>query len=148
MSRLLDEKVAAQIVEIFNELSEPVEVLFFGSKDQHCDYCNETRTLLEEVSSLSENISLTLFDVGENQEIADLYGIERVPNFIIGKRDGDDFIDFGIRFVGIPAGHEFTSLINVLVMVSKGESGISEQGKSVLENLDHNVLLQVFVTPT
>ena len=50
--------------------------------------------------------------------------------------------------LGIPAGHEFTSLIVSLVNVSKQESGLSDQVKAKLAELDQPVNLKVFVTPT
>ena len=57
-------------------------------------------------------------------------------------------IDHGIRFIGIPGGHEFTSLINGILMVSRRDSGLNEITRNNLSKLDQSLLLQVFVTPT
>ena len=59
-----------------------------------------------------------------------------------------EIVDYGIRLSGIPAGHEFTTLINDLVMVSKQDSGLSPAVRERLSKLENPVNLQVFVTPT
>ncbi|MBP1700991.1 MAG: glutaredoxin-like protein, partial [Chloroflexi bacterium] len=47
-----------------------------------------------------------------------------------------------------PSGHEFSSLINTLVVVSNRDSGLDQQTRDFLSKLDKPVHLQVFVTPT
>ncbi|MBI4928736.1 MAG: thioredoxin family protein, partial [Anaerolineae bacterium] len=54
----------------------------------------------------------------------------------------------GIRFKGIPSGHEFTSLVNTLLIVSRRESGLSADTRQFLKELTQPIHLQVFVTPT
>jgi len=67
---------------------------------------------------------------------------------VLAGRDGDQILDFGVRYAGIPSGHEFSSLIHDLVLVSGRDSGLSEETRQFLSSLDQPVLLQVFVTPT
>ena len=54
----------------------------------------------------------------------------------------------GIRYAGIPSGHEFSSLIHDLILVSGRDSGLGQETRNFLKSLDSPVLLQVFVTPT
>ena len=56
--------------------------------------------------------------------------------------------DSGIRFYGIPSGYEFTSLLEDIIDVSKGDSGLSEASKALVKEIKQPVHLQVFVTPT
>jgi len=53
-----------------------------------------------------------------------------------------------IRFFGIPAGYEFTSLLDAILSVSKGDTILSQQAKEELKALQKEIHLQVFVTPT
>jgi alkyl hydroperoxide reductase subunit AhpF len=53
-----------------------------------------------------------------------------------------------VRYAGIPSGHEFSSLIQDLILVSGRDSGLSEQTREYLAGLKEPVHLQVFVTPT
>jgi glutaredoxin-like protein len=51
-------------------------------------------------------------------------------------------------YYGIPSGYEFSSIIEDVMMVSQGESGLSEATKTQVAELTEPVHLQVFVTPT
>jgi glutaredoxin-like protein len=147
-SKLLDEKIKEQVKEFFTDMDKPVKILFFGSKQQNCDYCNETIGLINEIAELNDLITVAEFDVEENSDIAKQYHIDKVPMTVIAALIDDEIIDYGIRLSGIPAGHEFTTFINDLVMVSKGDSGLSQPVKDKLASLTKPISLQVFVTPT
>ncbi|HEY9088063.1 MAG TPA: thioredoxin family protein [Anaerolineaceae bacterium] len=147
MAKILDEGILKQVQEVFAELNGEVRVVFFRSKE-NCDYCNETQQLLEEVISLSEKLSIEVFDIADDAAVAAQYGIDKTPAFVLAAKDGDQITDFGVRFSGIPAGHEFTSLINDLLIVSRRDSGLAPQTRSYLDELTEPLLLQVFVTPT
>ncbi len=147
-NNLLDDKIKEQVKEFFSELDKPVRILFFGSKEQHCDYCEETSSLLHEIADLNNLIEIEEYDFEIHREFVNLYGIDKVPMTVIaGMKEGDIF-DYGIRLSGIPAGHEFTTLINDIVMVSKQDSGLSSSVREQLSKIEHPVNLQVFVTPT
>lgn len=144
---LLNEEVSSQVREIFSELKEPVSVLFFGSKID-CEYCDDTLQLIQEVSSLSDQIHLSVYDLEEDAGLAQEYRVDKAPGLVIGGLDGEQFLDYGIRYAGIPSGHEFSSLIHGLLMVSARDSGLSQKTRDFLKELKDPVLLQVFVTPT
>ncbi len=149
MASMLDDKIKSQIRDLFADLQHPVEILFFGSQDKaRCQYCEETKQLLEEVSGLSDLISLSVYDIEEDAAVAGQYKVDGTPEFVLAGRDGDQVLDYGIRYKGIPAGHEFTSLVNDLVMVSRRDSNLSEETRQFLSELTSPVHLQVFVTPT
>jgi glutaredoxin-like protein len=147
-SELLDEKIKDQVKEFFSELDKPVKILFFGSKEQNCEYCQETIALINEIAELNEKISVEEYDFENNPEMVKLYTIDKVPMTVIAGMNDNEILDYGIRLSGIPAGHEFTTLINDLVMVSKGDSGLSQPIKDQLSSLVSPVNLKVFVTPT
>ncbi len=147
MEKLLNEQVVSQISQTFEQMKEPVQILFFGSQD-NCEYCTDTRQLLEEVASIDEKVSLNFYDIKENADMAAKFNVERVPAIVIAAKDGDQVTDFGIQYSGIPAGHEFGTLINDIVLVSGRDSGLSAEAREYLKNLDKPLHLQVFVTPT
>jgi alkyl hydroperoxide reductase subunit AhpF len=146
MTPMLDDKIRKQIGDIFKNLQKPVGILFF--EDDDCEYCEQTHALLSEVSELSDRIHLTVYKISEDPGLSERYGVSQAPGTVIGGLDGDRFIDYGIRFMGIPAGHEFTSLIRDILMVSGGDSGLSADTREYLATLERPVYLQVFVTPT
>ena len=147
MEKLLNDNIVAQIKEAFNGLQHPVQVLFFGSK-QHCDYCDDTRQLLEEVVGISDLLGLSVYDMDDDADVAKLYNVDKAPGIVFLAREGEQLTDFGIRMAGIPSGHEFSSLIQDLLLVSSRDSGLSAQTREMLKSVTEPVLLQVFVTPT
>lgn len=147
MPELLNDNIKQQVSEIFAQLKDPVQILFFGS-NENCEYCAETRQLAEEVAALSDKIHLEVYDLHTDADTASQYQVDKAPALVIAARDGDRLTDTGISFSGIPAGHEFTSLIQSLIMVSNRDSGLSEASRAFLKTLDKPLRLQVFVTPT
>jgi len=147
MEKVLNAQITKQITEAFAEVKEPVQVLFFGSKD-NCEYCNDTQQLLEEVTALNDKVELSVYDMQEHQDVASKFNVTNAPGIVIAARDGAEVTNLGIQFSGIPSGHEFSTLINDIVIVSKRESGLNEKTREFLKNLDKPLHLQVFVTPT
>ena len=147
MEKVLNDQIVKQVEEAFAEVQEPVQVLFFGSKD-NCDYCNEAQQLLEEVTALNDKLELSVYDVQEHAEVAEQYKVTNTPGIVIAAKDNAEVKNLGIQFSGIPSGHEFSTLINDIVIVSKRESGLDEKTREFLKNLTEPLHLQVFVTPT
>ncbi len=147
MDKILDKAVVKQIEEAFRELKEPVQILFFGSQES-CEYCQEVQQLLEEVAATHELISLSSYDLHEDQAVAEQFNVDKAPGVVVAAKDGAEIADLGIQFSGIPSGHEFGTLINDILLVSKRDSGLSPKTREFLKGLEQPLLLQVFVTPT
>jgi glutaredoxin-like protein len=146
-TQLLSDDIVQQVQDVFGQLQNPVEILFFGSKED-CQYCDDTLQLVTELTGISERLGLSVYDADEDAEIARQYKVDKYPGLVIAGRDGDQILDYGIRYAGIPSGHEFSSLIHDLILVSGGDSGLGQETRNFLKSLDSPVLLQVFVTPT
>jgi len=144
---LLNEDIANQVEEAFSQLEHPVELLFFGEQE-NCEYCDQTLQLVKEVSNLSDQIHLSQFDIHNDAELAERYNVDKTPGLVIASREEDQLVDYGVRFAGIPAGHEFSSLIQDIILVSGRDSRLSQGTRDLLGNLEKPVSLQVFVTPT
>ena len=146
-TKLLNNEVIEQVDEIFAGLQEPVQVLFFGS-EQDCDYCADTLQLVQEVVDISDKLELSIYDIDDDAALAGQYSVDKTPGLVIAGRDGEQILDYGIRYAGIPSGHEFSSLIHTLVLVSGRDSELSQDTRQKLQELDSPVHLMVFVTPT
>ncbi len=145
--KLLNDEVVNQVREVFEQLQDPVTVLFFGRKTD-CDYCGDTLQLIEEVTGISDKLSLMVYDLEEDTAIARQYKVDKTPGLVLAGQDEDQVLDYGVRYAGIPSGHEFSSLIHDLVLMSSRDSGLDQETRDFLAGLQKPVLLQVFVTPT
>jgi len=147
MAKLLNADVVKQIEDAFAPMKEAVQLLYFGKK-ANCDYCADTQQLLEELAPISDKLSLDIYDLEADADVAEKFSVDKAPGIVIAAKDGDAVSDFGIRYAGIPSGHEFTSLIQDILLVSGRDSGLSQDTRDFLKNLTEPVLMQVFVTPT
>jgi glutaredoxin-like protein len=139
---LIKEEQQEQLREMFEELDEKVKLIVF-TQEMECQYCSDTRQLVEDIAALSDKLSVEVYDFVADTDEVEKYKIDKIPATVVeGKKD------YGIRFFGIPAGYEFTSLVNAIVNVSKGESDLSEETKASLERLEDPVNIQVFITLT
>lgn len=143
---LLTAEVKNQLQEAFANLATPVKLVVF-TQENECEYCAETRQISQEIAALSDKLSIEVYDFVEDREVADRYGIDKIPATVVA-RGGDNPKDYNIRYYGIPSGYEFSSLIEDILMISAGVSGLSETTKGWLANLTEPLHLQVFVTPT
>lgn len=148
MTQLLNDNIVRQVKDLFDkQLSKPVDILFFGKKE-FCDHCDDARQLVEEVVGISDKLMLTQYDLGVDVEISQKYNVKMAPGIVIASREGGNIHDYGIRYAGIPSGHEFSSFITDLILVSGRDSGLNSETRKALQSLKKPVLLQVFVTPT
>ncbi len=139
---LLNLEVRTQLKDIFSkELKEQVNLKLF-SQAIGCETCQVAEELLKELADVDpEKIKLEVYSPLIDREISQKYGIDRVPTIVI---EGDK--DYGIRYIGLPAGLEFTTLVQGIVQVSKREPKLSERTVEMLKNIDLPMEIMVFVT--
>ncbi len=133
---------ATEIRERLREMVEPVKLIHF-TQELNLEYGLETRRLLEEVAALSDKLTLEVHNYLIDKEKVAEYGVDKVPATVI--RNGKDY---GIRFYGIPAGYEFSTFLDAILNVSKGDSGLKSESKEKLAAVTEPLHLEVFVTPT
>jgi len=148
---LLSDKDQQTLRDLFaKRLTEDVNITYFTQHDSvlvvpslECEYCKETRELLEEVSALSDHIKVTVKDFVKDEAEAQRMGVQRIPAIVMeGKAKGR------VHFYGIPAGYEFSTLVEDLFDVATGETDLQAASLQAVENIQQDVHIQVFVTPT
>ncbi len=146
---VLEEKIKEQVKEMFKVLKEPVKLIVFTQGELikvpgiECETCKDNRLLMEEVASLSEKVSIEVYDFVKDNDKVEHYKVDKIPATIIEGRE-----DYGIRLYGMPAGYEFPTLLNAIKVVSTGNSELSDETKNKLNSLSKPVHIQVFVTLT
>ena len=139
---LLNEEVKEQVKQQLADVAGSVRVVMF-TQEFECQYCSETRQLVEEVAGLSEQVTAEIYDFVADEDKAEELGIDKIPAIaVIGEED------YGIRFYGIPSGYEFTSLLEAIHIAARGEPDLNDETIDFLSALNEPVHIQVFVTPT
>ncbi len=146
--QLLNEEVKNQIKEIFNkEVKNPVKVILF-TRAFNCETCQYAEQLLKEVQeAVPEKLQIEIVSTAdpEGQEKAKQYGLDpdRVPAFVILDKDGKDR---GIHYIGLPAGLEFSTFINGVILTSVDEIPVDDRVKEMVNNITQPLDVRVFVT--
>ncbi|UZK66194.1 alkyl hydroperoxide reductase subunit F [Sphingomonas sp. M1-B02] len=113
---MLDATLTQQLKTYLVNIREPIELVASQGDDAKS---RELGELLNEIAALSDKVTLITADD------------KRKPSFMI-RRAGTDI---GVRFAGLPMGHEFTSLVLALLQVgghpSKAAQELIEQVKEL-----------------
>jgi alkyl hydroperoxide reductase subunit AhpF len=143
--------------ESFAEMKRPVRLLFF-TQTLDCETCPQTRQILDELLPLSANITIEEVNFVLDADRAREYGIDRVPAVVLayedaageGEAPGPPGIvnDSRIRFLGAPAGYEFISLVQAILLVGGGESILSADNRARVAGVAQPVRIHVFTTPS
>jgi hypothetical protein len=145
--------------------------------DHQSSSSEETRELLGELAALSDRLHLTTYDLGADLTAASRYNVSTAPTVLIRRLDASsislpgedakapmgvpaatgapdemsrlaDEPGANVRFLGLPGGYEFSTLIADIVDISKGQTAFSPETRAAIRAIDAPVHLQVFVTPT
>jgi hypothetical protein len=131
-------------------LKDSVEIVYFTQGESglsvpghECAYCRETRELLEELSGLSDRIRLQVYDLLADAEKAKELGVDMIPATVIrGQVRGR------MRYFGAPSGYEFPALVEGFIDASTGTTSLPAPAKQSLAQVQNDVHIKVFVTPT
>ncbi len=126
-------------------ISRPVTILFFTQTFGAPETVAMAKQVLDELVSLNDQLTIEEVNFVLEKERAATYGIEHIPALVL-LAGGQDT---RIRFLGAPAGYEFMSLVEALLLAGTGLSGLSDTSKALLaERVTEPVDIRVFVTPS
>merc|ERR1711879_111512 len=140
--KLLNEELSTQLKEVFADMKNPITIAVF-TKEGECNTCEETVAFMAEIEALSDKISLKKCDIEKDVKLAEAYDIQMVPSIVLLDKD-DKFV--GIKFNGIPAGHEINSFIPALLEVSGSGERLPDSFGEKINALQKPVNIKVFVT--
>ena len=140
--------------DAFAEMTRAVRLLFF-TQTLGCETCPQTRRILDELPPLSDKITIEEVNVILDGERVKRYGVDRAPAVAIeyqgspGSQDPENqWMDSRIRFIGTPAGYEFMSLVQAVLLAGGRESMLSAASRDRIAAIDRPISMQVFTTPT
>ncbi len=140
---ILNDDVVAQLKEEFQKLANPVRLAVFSQALAEPE-SEQVRRLVEEVAALDARLAFESYNFVLDQEKVAELKIARIPAIAVMGADKD----YGVRLYGMPTGYEFGSLVDAILDVSSGDSGLAPETRAALAALDRPLHLQVFSTPT
>lgn len=141
---LLNDRDQAAVRKEFEKIAGPVKLIVFSQALAAAELCRQNEELVREVAALApDRITVEVLNLAIDRERAEAYGIDRVPAIVVeGARD------YGIRFLGVPAGYEFSNLIDAIIVASSGTAALTEETQRALSELTADIDIKVFSTPT
>lgn len=140
--KLINEELAMQLKGIFDEMTKPVTMAVF-TKEGECQTCTETIGLLEEIENVSDQVLLAKYTKEANADLVEAYNIEMFPSIVILDSDGEYH---GVKFNGMPAGHEFNSFIPAILETGGLDQDLPQELTDRIAKIDKPVNIKVFVT--
>ena len=125
---MLDDTLKAQLQQYLGLLRQPIRLI--ASLDDSATAA-EMRELLETIASLSDKVSVSWNGLDARQ-----------PSFVVA-REGQDS---GVRFAGLPLGHEFTSLVLALLWTGGHPPKVEAEVLESIRVLDGDFNFEVYMS--
>ena len=120
----------------------PIRLVVF-TQTFGCDTCYEARQTADQIASLSERISVEEHNLLLDKDEVAEYQVDQVPAIAVVSEE-----DVGLRYYGVPAGFEVESLVSAIEIVAGIAPTVNVATQSALDELDRDLRICVFVTPT
>jgi glutaredoxin-like protein len=126
-------------------IEDPVRLLLFTQTIGAPETVLVAKQVLDEIVSLCDFLTLEEVNIVLDKDRAEQYGVDQIPTIVLLKGEQDS----RIRFLGAPAGYEFMSLIEAVILAGTNDSGLTPDSRAlVAEHVTEPLDIQVFVTPT
>lgn len=138
--RLIPEDNVAELKKFFEAMQEPVELVVFTDPKQNAPYNAFMESLCRELAELAPKITVR-FEKLDGQAAKD-QGVDFSPTLLLAPDRCK------IRYLGAPLGEEARTLIETIMRLSLGQSGLGQISKQLLQELEEKRDVMVFVNPS
>ena len=125
------------------EMKRPVQIWLY-TQALNCPTCPQAEQIARELEQLTDQIQLLLKNPLIDTGTSDPDRPQWVPAFVIRTEQED----YGLRYYGLPAGFEFSVLVETILMVARGTTLLEPQVVEKVQQLTVPMNIKVFVTPT
>jgi glutaredoxin-like protein len=139
---MMSETVRTKAAEMLAKVPNAVRLVVF-TQENESRFCRKAREMAQELAGLSDRLSVEVYDLVKDSAKAAEYHVDNVPAFVVAGEK-----DYGIRYYGVPAGFEFSTLLALVELVGRRDSGLKPEARAKLAGLTNPIDLQVFVTLT
>lgn len=134
----LPDQDKAFLTEQFAAMESAVKIDYFHQSPtsvevpgrQPCLSCEATKEVLEELAGLSDQITLTTYELADEEELANRHGIEQAPGIVVrGEKNRP------LRLTGMPGGVFLALVMQAILSMGGQPLDPSGQLKSTLKKL-------------
>jgi len=129
---------------LFTEMKRNVNILLFTTEEKEFSgFCDDIKVILSELESISDKIKIKEYSFEKNRDEVEKFKVKRGPTLVLMAEK-----DLGVKYYGIPAGYEFSSLVEDIVDIGNDTIAIDENILERVKLINKPVNIQVFVTHT
>ncbi|WP_047395762.1 FAD-dependent oxidoreductase [Cetobacterium sp. ZOR0034] len=139
-SKFLDEGIISQLTGIFERFKTNIKIVAILNESA---LSKDIDSFLTEISDISDKISLKLYKEKENPELEKKIKLENYPTIAILDSENNFR---GVKFSGLPSGHELNSFILALYNIAGPGQEISPDLKTKIASLNKDVNLKIAVS--
>lgn len=136
----LDSHLKEQLAEVVKRFDSPIELVVIKDTNEQS---SEMYSIAKEISSVSDKLRLSSYNLGENLELENKIKLNKVPTIAILDKDGNYS---GIKYATIPGGHELNSFILAMYNVAGPGQKISEDTLSKIQSIKKNIDIKIGIS--
>ena len=142
---LLSEQDRQVVRQHLAAIQQPVTLLLFTQTFDAPETARMARQVVDELAGLNDLIRVEEVNFVLERARATKYGIEHIPAIVLLAGEEDT----RMRFLGAPAGYEFMSLIEAVILAGTNDSQLTPESRALISaHVTTPTDIQVFVTPT
>lgn len=136
----LDSNLKEQLSEVTKVFEKPIELVVIKNGDSKSQ---EMENAVREISSTSDKLKFSSYNLGENSELENKIKIERAPVIAILDSEGNFS---GIKYATIPGGHELNSFILAMYNVAGPGQKLEEETLRKIFNLKEKLNIKIGIS--
>jgi len=140
-SSLLNDNLRTQLKGVLSKFENNISLV--SIVDESNAKSIELRDLIIDIADLGNKVEAIIYKKGENPEIEEKVHADKYPIVAILNKDGDYA---GVKFHGVPGGHELNSFILAMYNVAGPGQALEESVLNEIRSIDKKVNIKVGVS--
>ena len=140
-SKLLNDGLRSQLKGVLARLEKNVTLV--SIVDESNSKSIELRDLILDIADLDERVNAEVYNKGENVEVENKIHADKYP--VVALLDSDNKYS-GVKFHGVPGGHELNSFILAIYNLGSAGQQISEETLNNIKKIDKDINIKVCVS--
>ncbi|MGD8962739.1 MAG: thioredoxin-disulfide reductase [Desulfobacterales bacterium] len=139
-SEMASQAYLQQLKATFDQLPNEIPLFLFTAKGHEDVFTQANREVIRAFRQLSEKITLREYDLDHEQ--AKQWNVTHSPTLVIAPEK------YIIHWLGAPMGEEARTFLEIMILVGLGKSQLSDQALKVMQRIDSDRHIKIFVSPT
>ena len=134
------QQILARLKKTFADLPHPIDLLLFAYPAEDNPFTQANRQVIRAFRQVSDKITFREYSL--DHELARKYQVSHSPTLVVAPDR------YRIRWIGAPMGEEGRTFLELLMLVGRADSQLSDQSRAVIDKIKDPRDVKVFVSPS